>query len=101
MFPLSLEQDAHRKTFQAYTRSQILPHANAWDAAEAIPQQTIQDLAERRWLGAFVPVESGGLGADMTTFGLLNEEIGRGCSSLRSLLTVQGMVCFAPPALGF
>ncbi len=29
---------------------------------------------------------------DMVTFGLLNEELGRGCSSLRSLLTVHSMV---------
>ena len=31
----------------------------------------------------------------MVTFGLLNEEMGRGCSSVRSLLTVHGMVQFA------
>ena len=32
---------------------------------------------------------------DMLTFGLLNEEFGRGCSSLRSLLTVHSMVTYA------
>jgi hypothetical protein len=31
----------------------------------------------------------------MLSFGLLNEAIGRGCASLRSLLTVHGMVCRA------
>lgn len=32
---------------------------------------------------------------DNITIGILNEEVGRGCSSVRSLLTVQGMVGFA------
>ena len=32
---------------------------------------------------------------DMITFGILNEEVGRGCSSLRSLLTVHSMVTHA------
>lgn len=32
---------------------------------------------------------------NMVTFGLLNEEFGRGCSSLRSLLTVHSMVEYA------
>ncbi len=31
----------------------------------------------------------------MITFGILNEEFGRGCSSLRSLLTVHSMVTYA------
>jgi alkylation response protein AidB-like acyl-CoA dehydrogenase len=32
---------------------------------------------------------------DWVTFGVLNEELGRGCSSLRSLLTVHSMAAFA------
>jgi len=32
---------------------------------------------------------------DMITYGLLSEEVGRGCSSLRSLLTVHSMVAHA------
>lgn len=49
-------------------------------------------MAERGYLGALLPEDAGGAGLDMITFGLLNEEIGRGCSSLRSLLTVHSMV---------
>ncbi|MEO1374368.1 MAG: acyl-CoA dehydrogenase family protein, partial [Cyanobacteria bacterium J06635_10] len=39
-----------------------------------------------------LPQEYGGKGMDMITYGILNEEIGRGCSSVRSLLTVHNMV---------
>ena len=55
----------------------------------------IARLGERGYLGGLVPRDYGGAGLDMVTFGLLNEEIGRGCSSVRSLLTVHGMVQFA------
>jgi glutaryl-CoA dehydrogenase (non-decarboxylating) len=49
-------------------------------------------MAQQGYLGAVLPKEVGGAGMDMITFGLLNEEIARGCSSLRSLLTVHSMV---------
>lgn len=42
-----------------------------------------------------LPEEAGGAGMDLVSFGLLNEELGRGCSSVRSLLTVHSMVCRA------
>ena len=42
-----------------------------------------------------MPVSVGGAGADMVTLGELHEEVGRGCSSLRSLLTVHAMVSTA------
>src|SRR6185436_673861 len=47
------------------------------------------------WLGAQVPLEHGGAGLDMVTYGLLTAEIGRACSSTRSLLTVHDMACQA------
>lgn len=55
----------------------------------------LQKVADAGYLGSMLPQDYGGLGLDMVTVGLLNEEIGRGCSSVRSLLTVQGMVALA------
>lgn len=52
----------------------------------------IEGLAQRGYLGALLPEGVGGAGMDMVTFGLLNEEVGRACSSVRSLLTVHSMV---------
>jgi alkylation response protein AidB-like acyl-CoA dehydrogenase len=51
-------------------------------------------MARLGYLGAMVPATEGGQGLDMITFGLLNEELGRGCSSVRSLLTVHSMVAY-------
>ena len=43
----------------------------------------------------FLPPRLGGAGMDMVTLGEVHEEVGRGCSSVRSLLTVHTMVAWA------
>jgi alkylation response protein AidB-like acyl-CoA dehydrogenase len=43
----------------------------------------------------FLPSEWGGLDMDMATLAAVHEEVGRGCSSVRSLLTVHAMVAWA------
>lgn len=73
----------------------MAPHADRWDREGRIPRELIARLARAGYLGALVPAEYGGSALDMVTYGLLNEEVGRGCSSVRSLLTVHGMVQYA------
>lgn len=84
-----------RAEFAAYVDREIAPNAGAWDRAEAVPMEAIRSLYATGWLGAIIPREHGGAGMDMTTFGVLNEELGRGCSSVRSLLTVHSMCSFS------
>ncbi len=88
-------QRAERSEFRAFTAAEIAPHAGRWDREEAIPLELVAKLRERGWLGSNVAPEHGGPGRDMITYGLLTEEIARGCSSVRSLLTVHDMVAHA------
>jgi glutaryl-CoA dehydrogenase (non-decarboxylating) len=92
---LTPRQEEHLAEFKAFTDEEIVPHAGQFDREERVPPALIQKLAQKKYLGAILPQDVGGLGADMITFGLLNEEIGRGCSSVRSLLTVHSMVAHA------
>jgi len=92
---LGAAQAAARDAFAAYVAEHVAPHAGAWDRAAATPQDAIERLAGTGWLGAVIPAAHGGAGMDWVTFGLLNEELGRGCSSLRSLLTVHSMASHA------
>jgi glutaryl-CoA dehydrogenase (non-decarboxylating) len=89
---LTEAQRAARAEFRAFAAAEIVPHADRWDREAAIPGSLVDALKERRYLGSNVPAEHGGLGRDMITYGLLTEEIARGCSSVRSLLTVHDMV---------
>jgi alkylation response protein AidB-like acyl-CoA dehydrogenase len=84
-----------RASVRDWVDREIVPFAGEWDRAAATPPEVIRRVAEAGFLGALVPREQGGAGADWVTFAMLNEELGRGCSSIRSLLTVHSMATFA------
>jgi alkylation response protein AidB-like acyl-CoA dehydrogenase len=92
---LTPRQQHDQAAFRTFVGDEIAPYANRYDQEERTPPELIGKLAQQGYLGAIVPPEHGGTGLDMITFGLLNEEIGRGCSSVRSLLTVHSMVSHA------
>ncbi|HEX7185549.1 MAG TPA: acyl-CoA dehydrogenase family protein [Thermoanaerobaculia bacterium] len=92
---LTPEQRSARAEIRAFVAAEIAPHADRWDREEAIPPELIDELRRRRYLGTLIPEEFGGGGWDMITYGLMTEEIARGCSSVRSLLTVHDMVAHA------
>jgi alkylation response protein AidB-like acyl-CoA dehydrogenase len=92
---LTSQQKEARTAFRAFADEEIFPHADQFDREEKIPVELIAKMAQKGYLSTVLPEEYGGLGLDMVTFGLLNEEIGRACSSTRSLLTVHGMVSYA------
>lgn len=92
---LSRRQAEAREEYEAFAREVIAPHADDWDRAERIPEEFLKEFAARGYLGSTVPADYGGTALDAITFGLLNEEIGRGCSSVRSLITVHGMASHA------
>jgi glutaryl-CoA dehydrogenase (non-decarboxylating) len=89
---LNPQQQRLRTEFRQFVDAHVVPGANAWDRQELMPPEVVRQLANRGYLGAVVPIGKGGAGYDSVEFGLLNEELGRGCSSLRSLLTVHSMV---------
>ncbi|HLO50177.1 MAG TPA: acyl-CoA dehydrogenase family protein [Kamptonema sp.] len=92
---LNSQQKDALSTFKAFVDEEIVPHADRIDREERTPPEIIQKLAQKGYLGAILPEEWGGIGMDAIAYGLLNEEIGRGCSSLRCLLTVHSMVAHA------
>ncbi len=95
---LTPEQRAARAEFRAFVTAEIVPHADLWDREQAVPMELVGKLRERGWLGSLIPADFGGHRrdvGDMITYGLLTEEIGKGCSSVRSLLTVHDMVAWA------
>lgn len=89
---LTAEHLAEQAAFRDFVEEEVVPHADEYDRQERFPPDLIRKVARRGYLGSVVPREYGGGGMSMVGFGLLNEELGRGCSSLRSLLTVHSMV---------
>ena len=92
---LTSQQKEAQTAFREFVNHEIVPYADWCDREEHTPPNLIQKLAEKGYLSALIPQNLGGSGFDPITYGLLNEEVGRGCSSLRSLITVHSMVCQA------
>jgi len=93
-------QEEARASFRAFAEEHLGPHADRFDREERLDAGIPALLAERGYLGGLVPAEFGGSPMDPVTFGFLNQEVGAACSSVRSLLTVHGMVCQAVTAWG-
>lgn len=92
---LSGAQSEARLRFRQFVREHITPHADRWDREERVPAELIERLRANGYLGSPLSLEAGGGGLDAITYGLLTEELARGCSSVRSLLTVHDMVALA------
>ena len=92
---LSGAQREARLRFREFVREHIAPHAGQWDREERVPLELIEGLRENGYLGSPLSIDAGGGGLDAITYGLLTEELARGCSSVRSLLTVHDMVALA------
>src|SRR2546423_1627132 len=92
---LTAQQRTDWDGFREFMDREIAPFADTWDQEERMPLGAIRRMTEQGYLGVIVPKDYGGAGKDMITFGLLNEESGRACSSVRSLLTVHCMVAQA------
>ena len=94
-FTLTNLQREQQSAFFTFVQSEIAPYADQWDRSALTPRAVIEKLARAGYLGALAAPAWGGQGMEMISFGLLNEELGRGCSSIRSLLTVHSMVLSA------
>ncbi len=93
-FDLSDEQQLIRSTAREFTDKEVVPVAGPNSANHHFDLGLVQKIADQGYLGAIVPREYGGAGLDYTTYALICEEIGRGCSGMRTVVSVQtSLVC--------
>ncbi|MET9878092.1 acyl-CoA dehydrogenase family protein [Actinacidiphila glaucinigra] len=86
---LSEEQAAVRALAAGFTEREIAPHAAAWDRAEAVDRGIVGKLGAVGFLGLTIPEEYGGSGGDHLAYCLVTEELGRGDSSVRGIVSVS------------
>ncbi len=93
-FELTDEQRLIRETARDFTDNEIVPVARENDRNESFDTDLVKKMADMGFLGAIVSEEYGGRGLDYRTYGLIVEEIGRGDSSARTVVSVQtSLVC--------
>jgi alkylation response protein AidB-like acyl-CoA dehydrogenase len=91
---LTDEQRLIRDTARDFTDREIVPRAAENAREHRFDTELIARLAAQGYLGAVVPPEYGGSGLDHVSYALLLEEIGRGCSAMRTVVSVQtSLVC--------
>jgi alkylation response protein AidB-like acyl-CoA dehydrogenase len=88
-FTLSEEQRAIRQVTAEFVGREITPHAAAWDRAEQVDLAVVKKLADLGMFGITIPEEHGGSGGDHTTYCLVLEELGKGDSSVRGIVSVS------------
>ena len=95
-FALTDEQQLIKETARRFTDNEIVPRSRDNDRNAHFDTDLVAKIAEQGYLGAIVPLQYGGAGLDYLSYGLIVEEIGRGDSSMRTVVSVQtSLVCSA------
>jgi alkylation response protein AidB-like acyl-CoA dehydrogenase len=95
-FDLTDEQRLIKETAREFTDKEIVQQTRENARNHHFDLELVKKIAEQGYLGAIVPSEYGGAGLDYVSYGLIVEEIGRGDSAIRTVISVQtSLVCSA------
>lgn len=86
---LSDEQTAARRMAADFVDREIVPHAARWDREESVDRAIVGRLGELGFLGLTIPEQYGGSAGDHLTYCLVLEELGRGDSAVRGIVSVS------------
>jgi alkylation response protein AidB-like acyl-CoA dehydrogenase len=76
-FDLTQDQREIQALARDFAQAEIDPHASQWDREHHFPRELFGKLAELGLMGACVPEEYGGAGADFLSYILVLEELSR------------------------
>jgi butyryl-CoA dehydrogenase len=95
-FDLTDEQRLIKDTAREFTDNEIVQQTRENARNHHFDMELVKKIADQGYLGAIVPQEYGGAGLDYLSYGLIVEEIGRGDSAIRTVISVQtSLVCSA------
>ncbi|MET7620691.1 acyl-CoA dehydrogenase family protein [Streptomyces sp. NPDC005408] len=86
---LSEEQQAVRQLAKDFVGREVTPNAVEWDRAESVDRSIVKKLGALGFLGLTIDEEYGGSGGDHLAYCLVTEELGRGDSSVRGIVSVS------------
>ena len=90
------EQEEFRAVVRDFALQRIAPHAETWDRDHTFPVDVVKEMGELGLFGLLVDERWGGGGADLTTFCLVVEEIGRADQSLGITLEAAALLGAEP-----
>ena len=93
---LSDDEKNVRDTVRAFVDDNVMPIITEHYEKGSFPTDIIPKLAELGVLGANLPEEYGCAGMNNVAYGLINQELERGDSGVRSFVSVQSSLCMYP-----
>jgi alkylation response protein AidB-like acyl-CoA dehydrogenase len=100
-FSLTDDHEQFRRLARDFVDRSVVPHRAEWDRREAVDRGIVAELGSVGFLGLTLPQEYGGTEADHLTYVLAMEELGRGDSAIRGIVSVSlGLVAKSVAAWG-
>ncbi len=93
---LTPEQRAIQQTTRTFVDREVLPGIREWWDTDTFPLHLVKKFAELGVFGANLPEEYGCAGVDNVSYGLIQYELERGDSGLRSFSSVQSALVMYP-----
>lgn len=93
---LTDEQKLVRQTTRDFVEKEIRPIIDDYAQRAEFPQHLVRKFGETGLFGPTIPAEYGGGGLDAISYGLMCQEIERGDSGLRSVVSVQSSLVMGP-----
>ncbi|MCA1723906.1 MAG: acyl-CoA dehydrogenase family protein [Thermomicrobia bacterium] len=93
---LTPEQRAIQQTTRTFVDREVLPGIREWWDTDTFPLHLVKKFAELGVFGANLPEEYGCAGVDNVAYGLIQYELERGDSGLRSFSSVQSALVMYP-----
>jgi alkylation response protein AidB-like acyl-CoA dehydrogenase len=93
---LSDEQREIRALARRFAQEEIAPHAASWDREHRFPAEIFARLGELGLMGACVPVEHGGAGADFLSYVLAIEQLARADAGVAVTVAVHTSAATLP-----
>ncbi|MEV6217650.1 acyl-CoA dehydrogenase family protein [Nocardia sp. NPDC051833] len=78
-----------RELARTWVDKEVVPHAAQWDRAESVDPAVVGKLGALGFLGIGIDEEYGGSGGDALAYCVLLEELGRGDSAVRGIVSVS------------
>jgi glutaryl-CoA dehydrogenase len=95
-FALSEEERAIRDSIRQFVDEQVIPVIGKCYVEGRFPREIIPQMAELGVFGANLPEEYGCAGLSNVAYGLINQELERGDSGVRSFASVQSSLAMYP-----
>ncbi|RYD51099.1 MAG: acyl-CoA dehydrogenase [Sphingobacteriales bacterium] len=93
---LTDEHKIIRDAVRAFVKKEVSPIIEEYAQRGECPKQLIKGLGELGCFGPTIPEEYGGAGLDYISYGIMMQEIERGDSGIRSMVSVQGSLVMFP-----